>query len=163
LYNAKAHKVAEKAGTSAADWLRTPGNQDILGVDLHIATKQADPTDQLLELVQLTPPEITKATLRDVFPDGSYTLLLEGNWFGNKKISVWRECELNGAIVRQRLKVTPTGEAGYRNAKGDPGYMNATDGKSALIALVPAKPPKGLPNGVVVLDNGVGLAVIDEP
>jgi hypothetical protein len=36
--------------------------------------------------------------------------------------------------------------------------MNAATGASKVIVIVPTKEPKGALNGVIVIDNGVGMA-----
>lgn len=36
-------------------------------------------------------------------------------------------------------------------------------GASKVIVIIPAKEPKGIRNGVIVIENGVGLAAGDDP
>ena len=44
------------------------------------------------------------------------------------------------------------------DSKGKPAFMNPATGASKAMVIVPAKAPKGVLNGTVVLENGVGLA-----
>jgi hypothetical protein len=49
------------------------------------------------------------------------------------------------------------------NAKGKMSYMNADDGISKVVVVIPKTLPPGDSSGVLVLDNGIGLAVTNDP
>jgi hypothetical protein len=52
---------------------------------------------------------------------------------------------------------------GYANFQGKASCMDIISGDSLVIVKDPAKEPKGARNGVIVLDNGVGLAAHVDP
>ena len=80
---------------------------------------------------------------------------------------VWREYVVPGegdgtaVIRRQAMKVLPPKKWNTEHVDGDglPACMNAADGRSRIRMAVPSA-PEGRLNGTVVLDNGVGIAVI---
>jgi hypothetical protein len=51
----------------------------------------------------------------------------------------------------------------FRDSKLKPAFMDPATGESKAFVVVPAKEPKGLLNGVIVIENGVGLATGDDP
>jgi hypothetical protein len=163
LYNVKLFKAAEKAGTSAAIWIADSDNQDDLFLELHAASKEIPGNDQRLAPKALAVPVIEANTEN---PDGS--LSITGKWFGTKAPKAWREYEVAGKvegsviIKRQALKVVkPTVDnTTFVDAKGKPACMNAVDGESKVIVILPAKDPKGALNGTIVIDNGVGMATL---
>jgi hypothetical protein len=161
LYDAKAFKAAQKGGESAETWI--PANQENLPVDLCVASKEIVDGDQPLYTAMLTAPEILTATVSA--PEGVTVVTLEGNWFGTKKSKVWREYEVdNGGdiVVKQQVMkvLKPTVDnTDCLDSKLKPAYMNAATGASKVIVIVPTKEPKGALNGVIVIDNGVGMAV----
>jgi len=65
-------------------------------------------------------------------------------------------------LKRQTMKVLkPTDAdamAGFLDSKGKPAYMNPATSASKAVVIIPAKGPTGVLNGMIVLDNGVGLA-----
>jgi len=162
LGNMKAFKADQKAGESAAAWI--PAHQANQPAVLHVASKEVADGDQPLRNALLAAPEILTATVAAA--DGVTTVTFEGNWFGIKGLKVWREYEVDngagGTIVKQQklkvLKPTPADAAdGFADARLKPAFMNAATGASKAVAELPAKLPKGDLNGVLVLDNGVGL------
>jgi hypothetical protein len=164
LYDAKAFKADQKMGVSARGWV--PANQQDLLMALHVAGKEIPLEDQVLRNVILAAPEILTATV------GAATITFEGNGFGTKKPKAWREYEVDdgagGTIVkRQAMKVLKPTEAdalaGFVDSKGKPAYMNAVTGRSKAVVELPAKLPKGTLNGVIVIDNGVGMGTATLP
>jgi hypothetical protein len=51
----------------------------------------------------------------------------------------------------------------HSNAEGKMSYMNADDGISKVVVVIPKTLPPGDSSGVLVLDNGIGLAVTNDP
>ncbi len=165
LFNSKTFKTDQAAGQSAADWLAlAAGNQEPLTMDLRLDSKEAGVDDQSLnDQAQLVPPEIAAVT-PDVDADGNDLLIITGRWFGLKKPKVSREyldAKTGLAIKQQKCKVL-TPDLTYTDAKGKPVCMDRANGDSRVVVQVPAKDPGGL-NGVVVLDNGVGMAAVSLP
>jgi hypothetical protein len=166
LYDAKAFKADQKLGVSAIDWLVDPAHQSEIEMAIHVAGKELDPDDQALVAVILAAPQVLTATV------GGDTLTLEGNWFGTKKPKVSREYEVEdgagGMVVKQqKMKVLKPTEAdalaGFVDSKGKPACMNPATGKSKVVAIVPAKEPKGTLNGILVIENGVGMGTATLP
>jgi hypothetical protein len=163
LYDAKAFKAAQKVGESAEAWV--PANQENRPVVLHVASKEIADGDQVLHTAMLSAPEILTATV--VAADGVTTVTFEGNWFGTKGLKASREYEVDdgagGTVIKQqKMKILKPTEAdafaGFVDSKGKPAFMNAATGASKAMVIVTAKAPKGVLNGTVVLDNGVGMA-----
>jgi len=168
LFSAKNFLAAQKLGETADQWLGFAVNQQPLIMALHVASKQADPVDRTIHSMQLTPPVIADIVDGGQDAKGNDLLVITGTWFGTKKPKVWREYEVDdgdgGTVVkRQTMKVVKPTEAdalaGFVDSKGKPAYMNAATGASKVMVMVPAKEPKGTLNGMIVLENGVGLAV----
>jgi hypothetical protein len=159
LFKAKDFAVAQKGGESAVVWLAVPGNQHPLTMTLRLATKQAAPADQTLGNAQLPPPEITGITPGPDDAKGNATLILDGRWFGTKKPKAWREyLNAKGEIKKQACKVlVPDGE--FADTKGKPACMDPALGRSQVMVILPSKDPGGL-NGILVIDNGIGMAAI---
>jgi uncharacterized repeat protein (TIGR02543 family) len=165
LYDVKAFKAAEKGGIGAAEWI-TPTTMRDLPMELHVVSKEAVPPDQDIQPLALAVPVIDDVRIGEPDAKGNPTIMIVGKWFGAKKPKVWREYTVpgkaEGAVVikRQGLKVVkPTVDnTEYRDSKGKPACMDPATGESKVIVLAPSKDPKGVPNGTIVLDNGVGLA-----
>ncbi len=163
LYDAKGFKTAQTGGESAETWI--PAHQEGLSVDLRVASKEIADGDQALRSAMLTPPEILNAD--DDIVNGIHYLYLEGNWFGTKKPKVWREYEVDdgagGFIIKQqKLKVLKPADPKTLDSKEKCAYMDAATGRSLAIAILPDD-PKGELNGVIVIENGVGLATTTFP
>jgi hypothetical protein len=170
LYNAKSIKAAEKNGVSLGNyWDINPRRaQRDLVLDLHVAGKEVMDGDQPIQARSLTAPVILTTTLGGAGAVSAVTI--EGLWFGTKPPKVWREYTVPGkyedtiVIKRQAMKVIkPTVEnSPYADSAGKPACMDPVTGDSQVMVVVPGA-PKGELNGVLVLDNGVGLAVGEEP
>jgi len=163
LHDVKDFAIRQKGGLAADDWLaRDPAPQQAMDIALALSTKQQDIVGQPLFRVALMPPEIDGAPEEIGTDDlGNRTIILRGMWFGVKKPKAWREYrDAKDAIKRQACKVlAPDGEF---TANKKPAYMAPASGKSKLTVVVSGKPPKGEPTGFIVIDNGVGLAIIAE-
>jgi hypothetical protein len=165
LYDLKAFRASEAGGVGAAGWITGTTMADLI-MDLRLVSKEA--ADQSVRPLALAVPVIERIEEGGKDAKGNDTLILWGQWFGTGKPRVWREYwvpgKVDGAVVvkRQAMKVLKPTEAdaddGFRDRKGKPAYMNAEEGTSKAVVIVPAKAPRGLVNGTVVLDNGVGLA-----
>jgi PKD repeat protein len=166
-YDLKAFKAAEAGGIGAAEWITAATMRD-LPMDLHVAGKEIPGGDQLLQPLALAVPVI--ADIADGGKDAKDNdlLVINGQWFGTKRPKAWREYWVPGKaedtfiVKRQAMKVVKPTEAdallGFKDSKGKPAHMNPETGESKVVVIVPAKQPKGLPNGTIVLDNGVGMA-----
>ncbi len=166
LYNSTAFKNAQQQGASAAVWLQNPDNQKDLTMDLRLVSHEAN--DQSVHPVALAAPVITGITPGEKTEKGNETLVIAGQWFGTKAPRVWREyTDINNQIKQQPmtlLKPTPVdATAGYVDVYGKPAYMNCETGASKAVVTIPTKLPAGKLNGTIVLSNGVGLAVGNEP
>jgi hypothetical protein len=124
---------------------------------LRLATKPARPADPPLGTAQLPPPEITGLSAGPDDTHGNPTLILDGRWFGTKKPKVWREyLNAKNQIKKQACKVLiPEGE--FADDKGKPACMDPAIGRSRIMVILPSKDPGSL-NGILVLDNGIGMA-----
>jgi hypothetical protein len=164
LYNKKTFAAAQKAGEGAASWLNYAPNQQPLLMALQVASKEALPIDRKIRSVQLQPPVIDQ-----IDDNGDGTLTVAGAWFGVKKPKAWREYTVPGkdggtVVKRQALKVLVDPAAGFLDGKGKPACMNPEDGASQVLLVIPAKEPKGdRAIDTIVIENGVGLAVGDDP
>jgi hypothetical protein len=163
LYSSKDFKAAQKEGTDAATWLAAEGNQADLALDLHVSTKEATPADQSVYGISLAAPEILTTTLGSA--EDVSTVTIEGNWFGTKAPKVWREYTdtKTGAIKQQKYKMFKAADPAMVDSKGKMVYMNPGTGVSKVVVPVLTKDPAGTPTGNLVLDNGVGMAVGDDP
>jgi len=159
LYDKKAFMGEQKLGTPAATWLAAHPQQPLL-IRQWLASKE--PTGVFLReyrLDVLTPPQITAVT-----NNGDGTMTITGNWFGVKAPKVWREyLDGTGAIKQQKLKLLAPDNPLRLNAKGKFSIMNAEDGASEMVVLIPDTLPPGISTGKLVLDNGIGLVVWDDP
>jgi len=165
LYDAKAFKASEAGGVGAATWITAATMSDLV-MDLRLASKEAP--DQSVQPLALAVPVIEGIADGEQDEDGNQLLVITGTWFGTKKPKVWREYIVLGkdggpVIKRQAMKVVKPTEAdaalGFKDSKENPAHMNAETGESKVVVIVPAKDPKGMANGTIVLDNGVGMAV----
>jgi len=171
LYDAKAIMAAEKQGVSLGwYWEANPRRaQRDLPLSMHVAGKQIPGGDQAIQGRSLTAPMILTTTLGSAGAVSAVTI--EGDWFGTKPPKVWREYETPGkhvdtiVIKRQAMKVIkPTVEnSPFVDSADKPACMDPGTGRSQVTVIVPAAPKKGELNGVLVLDNGVGLGVGEDP
>jgi parallel beta-helix repeat protein len=170
LYEAKAFKASEAEGIGAAGWV-TANQQDLL-MDLRMDSKEIE--DQSVQALALAVPVIVAIEAGDPDPKtGADTLVITGTWFGTKRPKVWREYTVPGKDVgteivkRQTMKVLKPTEAdallGFKDSQGKPAFMNPATGASKAVVVVPAKEPRGVRNGIIVLENGVGLATGNAP
>jgi C1A family cysteine protease len=159
LFNRKDLAAQNKEGIYAALWLAANPITPML-VDQWLEAKEpAGTVRRQYRQGLLVGPEITAITPND---DG--TLTLDGRWFGTKKPKVWREYRNAKEVVkRQMLKVLAPAAPAIVNAKGKMAFMNADDGVSKVVVAIPKALPTGETNGKLILDNGVGLAMIDDP
>jgi uncharacterized repeat protein (TIGR02543 family) len=163
LYDGRAFKAAEAGGVSAAAWITAVGMDD-LPMEVHVVGKEVE--DQVVHPLALAVPIIADIVDGGQDANGNSLLVITGTWFGTKKPKVWREYVVQGkdgdVIRRQTMKVLKPTEvdalAGFVDSKGKPAYMNPATGASKATAIVPGKSPKGGLNGMIVLENGVGLA-----
>jgi hypothetical protein len=129
-------------------WLAA--NQEGIVVSVHVSGKSV--MERLVGETMAVPPEL--ASIR---AEGG-TLILGGSHFGTRKPKAWREyVNAKGQIRRQAMKVLPP-DGSLLDARGRAAYMDAATGEGRVTLLIPAKPPKGTLNQVLVLDNGSGLA-----
>ncbi len=156
LYDARAFKRAQRENVTAAEWLGFADTQPILGADLWVASPETDPRDRFLRTVIVMPPEITTVTV-----DGD-TLVLDGAWFGTATPKAWLEAiAWDGQLRHVKLKILPPNDEGIRDIRGLPAFMNAEDGASRAVVVLPDAYPRDVVAGdviAIVLDNGVGLA-----
>jgi len=165
VYDAKAQKAAEGGGISAAAWITA--NMADLPMELRVSSKEVP--DRVAQALALAVPVIDEI-IDDVDAEGNPVLVIDGQFFGTKPPKAWREYEVadgaGGTVVkRQALKVVkPTlANSPYVDGKGKPTCMDPGSGESRVIVAVPDKLPAGPLNGVIVIDNGVGLASGDDP
>jgi hypothetical protein len=158
LFARKAFKAAQADGIDAATWLGVPKNQGHLSLPMRLKSIEAG--DRPLGSAALMAPEIDDVASSGVDAKGNALLTVTGSWFGVKKPKVWREYtdDKTGAIKGQAMKVLAPVDPVLANAKGKPACMDAATGASRVIVVVPPNLPKGNLNGILVLDNGVGLA-----
>jgi len=169
LYDPKALKASEAQGIGAAEWITATTMAD-LPMTLHVAGKEIPGGDAPVKPLALAVPVID-----DIADDGldakdNQRLAITGRWFGTRRPKVWREFTVPGkaegsvVVRRQAMKVLkPTAEDaedGFRDRKGKPTHMRPMTGDSKIVVIVP-KDPKGIPNDILVLDNGVGLAAFE--
>jgi hypothetical protein len=159
LFDRKAFAGEQKIGTPADIWLGNHAIEPLL-VEQWISAKE--PAGTVLMLYRqdlLVAPEITAVT-----PNGDGTMTVSGNWFGTKKPKVWREYvdAKKNVAKQQKLKVLPPANPALVDAKGKMACMNAADGVSQVVVAIPDTVPLGA-TGTLVLDNGVGLAIFDDP
>jgi hypothetical protein len=153
LYDLKGFKADQKLGNDTATWIA--GHQQVLVLDQRVASKEATPADQSIHALGLCPPEIT-----GVVDNGDGTMTITGNWFGTKNPKVWREYEdAKNAVKQQKFKILKPVDGAFLDSKGKCACMNATDGTSQVIVVIPTKAPKGDYTGDLVLENGVGMAL----
>jgi hypothetical protein len=168
LYNTKAFRAAEAGGMSASEWI-SDINQRSLVLSLRLTSKEADPRDQYVRPLALAVPVIAAIVPGEPDAKGNQTLDVTGQWFGTKKPKVWREYVVQGkngdAIKHQAMKVVkPTLEnSPYLDSRNKPAHMDPATGDSQVIVIIPAKEPKGDLNGIIVLENGIGLASGNTP
>jgi hypothetical protein len=165
LYDLKAFRASEAGGVGAAEWITATTMADLI-MDLRVVSKEV--ADQSVQPLALAVPVI--ADIADGGKDikDHDLLVITGTWFGTKKPKVWREYTVPGKtegtfiVKRQAMKVVKPTEAdailGFKDSKQKPAHMNAETGASKVIVIIPAKEPKGVRNGTIVIDNGVGLA-----
>ncbi len=159
LFNRKDLAAQNKEGIYAALWLAAHPLEP-LPVDQWLEAKEpAGTVRQSYRQGLLVGPEITAITSND-----NGTMTLDGRWFGTKKPKVWREYRnAKDVVKRQRLKVLPPADLAIVNTKDKMTYMNADDGVSKVVVAIPKALPVGETNGKLILDNGVGLAEINDP
>jgi C1A family cysteine protease len=159
LFNRKDLAAQNKEGIYAALWLAAHPLEP-MSVDQWLEAKEpAGTVRRQYRQGLLVGPEITAITRHD---DG--TMTLDGRWFGTKKPKIWREYRnAKDLVKRQRLKVLPPADPAIVNAKDKMAFMNADDGVSKILVAIPKALPVGETNNKLILDNGVGLAEIDDP
>jgi hypothetical protein len=159
LFDRKTLVREQKGGRLITDWLGDHAIVPLL-VDQWINAKE--PTKTVLATYRrdlIVAPEIT-----GIVPNPDGTLTLSGAWFGTKKPKVWREyTDAKGAVKQQKLKVLVPLDPAIVNAKGKMSFMNAVDGISKVVVMIPKDVPPGTSSRILVLDNGIGLAVFDDP
>ena len=168
LYDTKAFKAAQKQNVDAETWLAAPGNQDNLDLVLHLTSKKDGIVDDPAGMggLTLSAPEIVTATMSvgdDCRSPVVNEVTITGTWFGTKKPKVWREYRNDYGVIKQQNCKVLKADATYLNAKGKNIYMNTDTGASKVNVVIPTKDPKGVLTGSLVLDNGVGMAVVDQP
>jgi uncharacterized repeat protein (TIGR02543 family) len=165
LYDTQLLRWAQKDGESAATW--AGANQAPLVMDVHVSSREVE--DQSVQPLALAVPVIDDIVDGGQDAKGNDTLVITGQWFGLKRPRVWREFVVqgrNGEVIKhQAMKVVaPTDDnTACRDSAGKPAFMDPATGASQAIVVVPAKEPKGDLNGVIVLENRVGLATGDDP
>ena len=95
-------------------------------------------------------------------------IVVRGSFFGKKPPKAWLEYPSGGAIKMLKLKVVKPLAYADISGKPDKSAMQAASGASRVVYQIPDKLPAGWVHGGaaggthhLVLDNGVGLAVID--
>jgi glycosyl hydrolase family 18 (putative chitinase) len=165
LYDKKSFKKAKNQGISAATWVANSENQKTLHMILHLISKEVD--TQSVHPLALGKPVINGIFSGGKDAKGNDTLIIAGQWFGTKLLRISREFTLGEAIKQQKMKVVkPTkadAAAGYKDIMGNPSFMNAETGASKVVVIIPSKLPKGPVNGVIVLNNRVGIATGSAP
>ena len=160
LYNRKELRKARKQGISTATWVANPVNQESLEMELCIGGRKL--ADLYVYPIALELPEITNISTGWQNEKGDKTLVITGRWFGSDTLKVSREYNRGGAIKLQKMRVLkPTeadADAGYKDHKGKPSFMNCQTGASKVVVVIPSRDPGGALNGTLVLDNGIGIA-----
>jgi hypothetical protein len=155
LYDKKVYKASCVGGDDTAAFLLANAI-DPLYMALSVKTKNAAGetfTEQTDHILALRPPEIT-----GVVDNRDGTMTITGNWFGTKKPKVWREyTDAKGAVKQQKFKILKPVDGAFLDSKNKCACMNATDGASQVIVVIPTKDPNGTLTGDLVVENGVGM------
>ena len=155
LYDKKAYKTSCTGGDDTTAFLVAHAINPLFML-LNVKTKNAAGAtiqEELVHVLALRPPEIT-----GVVDNGDGTMTITGNWFGTKKPKVWREyTDAKGAVKQQKFKILKPLDGAFLDNKGKCAYMNAVDGSSQVIVVIPTKGPNGTLTGDLVVENGVGM------
>lgn len=88
-------------------------------------------------------------------------VVVMGQFFGTRTPKAWLESISNGKLRRKACRVLKSEFTDdFLDARGKPSPMDALTGASRLPIQLPPAPPNGESLDVLVLDNGVGRAVI---
>ncbi len=171
LYNKAAFKAAYKGNTRAMDFL-IANPQAPLEFDLWLASKELG-ADADIPNHFLFPPQIAGVfdgvtDFRLLSARAGDRIVVRGSFFGKKPPKAWLEYPSGGAIKMLKLKVVKPLAYADISGKPDKSAMQAASGASRVVYQLPDKLPTGWVHGGaaggthhLVLDNGVGLAVID--
>jgi subtilisin family serine protease len=168
LFDAKAFKAAQKAGSTAAAWL-TQNPARVTPLSPVISGKEAaeGPYRQAVANLRLVWPQVTQVLAENgVDPiaraGAGQTMVVAGTDFGAKAPKAWLEyLDAKGAVKPLKLKVLKP--YAYSNAQGKElaSCMDPDNGDSMVVLLMPKSFPKDWRHDLdhnLVLDNKVGMA-----